>query len=342
MKAAILGTFLCLLLNNYSANAWYAKDSLRIFKEEAPLKIIITTNLKKLLADKAKSLAQPAFIQVQFPDSSLIAENITLNARGIYRKKHCYIPSLKLHFKTTDSSRLKKLKDLKLVCPCDNTDDGEQLLLKEYLVYKIYNLVTDKSFRVRLVMMTFTDSEGKKKPITQYTFLVEDIDALADRNKCKEVNIEKLPTENTNRAHTTLVNIFQFMIGNTDWAVPMNHNIKLITNKKPPVEKPYIIPYDFDFAGIVDAYYATPAPELGIVSVRERVYRGFGRRIDEIEPVVTMLQDKKDTIFQLINNFTPLTVVNKKRMISYLEGYYQLTSTRANIKYEFIDNARTE
>ena len=220
MRTAFVCLSLLLTLNICLASPRFAKDSLGIFKEEAALNIILTTNMKTLLSEKDKSIIQPAFIQVQFPDSSLIAEKISLNVRGEYRRKHCYIPSLKLHFKTSDSSKLRKLKDLKLVCPCGNTTEDEQLLLKEYLVYKIYNLITDRSFKVRLAKITFTDTENKRKAITQYTFLIEDIDDVASRNKCKEIKVDKLPTENTNREHTTLINIFQYMIGNTDWAVP--------------------------------------------------------------------------------------------------------------------------
>ncbi|WP_153799421.1 hypothetical protein [Foetidibacter luteolus] len=342
MKAILYCICLLLLLNNASARAHFAKDSLRVFKDETPLQITISTNLKKMLFEKAKGIVQPATISISFPDSSVITEKISLNARGVFRRKNCYLPSLKLHFKSSDSSRLKKLKDLKLVCPCGNGKEDEQLLLKEYLVYKMYNLLTDKSFKVRLARITFTDSEKARKDITKYTFFIEDIDALADRNKCKEVNNLKLHTENTNRQHTTLVTIFQYMIGNTDWAVPVNHNVKFITNKKPPVEKPYIIPYDFDFAGIVNAYYATPSKDLGTTSVQERAYRGFGRTMEELLPVITLLNEQKNNIYGLIQNFALLADIQKRSMTKYLDEFYNLVSSPANIRYEFIDNARTE
>ena len=133
----------------------------------------------------------------------------------------------------------------------------EQFLLKEYIIYKIYNLLTPMSYRVRLIKMNYEDVNGKKKAMSQYAFFIEDIKAMAKRNKCKEYTKGKVTTEGTNRAQMTLVSVFEYMIGNTDWAVPVNHNIRLIYPKADSTAAPYAIAYDFDFSGLVNADYAS-------------------------------------------------------------------------------------
>ena len=63
------------------------------------------------------------------------------------------------------------------------------------------------------------------------------------------------------------------MIGNTDWSVQFQQNIKLIYVDSTSL--PTTVPYDFDHAGIVRAPYAKPAEQLQMSSTLERRYRGY-------------------------------------------------------------------
>ena len=51
---------------------------------------------------------------------------------------------------------------------------------------------------------------------------------MAARNNAGLMKIEKLSQRSTERMHMTTVAVFNYMIGNTDWSVPGQHNIKLI------------------------------------------------------------------------------------------------------------------
>src|SRR5882724_1444730 len=112
-----------------------------------------------------------------YTDSVLISEEIAMTKRGLFRRANCYVPPLKLNFKNATSPKLSSLKTLKLINGCNLGVYNDQLILKEYLVYKIYNLFTDKSFKVRLVNMKYENSNGKKKIIAMHSFFLEDIDA---------------------------------------------------------------------------------------------------------------------------------------------------------------------
>jgi hypothetical protein len=105
--------------------------------------------------------------------------------------------------------------------------------------------------------------------------------------------------------------------------------------------KPFAVPYDFDYAGLVNTDYAIPDPLLNTVSVKERVYRGFARTMDELNEVLSQFKNQKEKIFNLINACEQLTPASKKGMINYLEDFYDTIKDARNVQSIFIDNART-
>ena len=140
----------------------------------------------------------------------------------------------------------------------------------------------------------------------------------------------------------TLVAVFEYMIGNTDWSVPHYHNVKLMRPLDKKTSLPLVVPYDFNNSGLVNASYALPQEELGIESVRVRLYRGFPRTLEELERIAAEFKDKKKDIWALINNCEWLSTKFKKEMIGYLEDFYKVLDSKTSIKYNFIDNARTQ
>jgi len=141
----------------------------------------------------------------------------------------------------------------------------------------------------------------------------------------------------------TLVSVFEYMIGNTDWAVPVNHNIRLIYPKADSTASPFAIAYDFDFSGLVNADYAAPAPQLTeIETVRQRLYRGFPRTMAELQAVFTIFKEQKDKIYSTVNNFNLLSGANRKDIIDYLDEFYRTINNERDVQSVFIDNARRE
>ncbi len=313
---------------------------IKLFKDDVPLQMSLTTNMRQLTNEKSKAAFQKAIVTLRLPDSTDVKEEIEIRARGNFRKDYCFIPSLMLNFKTVDMNKMASLEKMKMVCTCRMGKEFEQLVLKEYISYKIFNTLTDMSFRVRLVNIDFIDSEGKKKPINQYGFVIEDVDDMAKRNNCRELELKKLQAEASDRKYMTMVNLFQFMIGNTDWSVPGDHNIKLIQQRDSANARPFAVPYDFDFAGLVDAPYAIPDEQLGTTSVTQRVYRGFPRTMEELQESILNFNNKKAEIYKLITDDVLLDKKQKDAMIKYLNEFYTIISDPRSIKREFIDNAR--
>ncbi|MBD0295494.1 MAG: hypothetical protein ICV84_09915 [Flavisolibacter sp.] len=310
------------------------------FKDDKPVNLVLNTDFKKLRAERKKGIYQNAKVTMQIPGYAAVTENVRLFARGEYRRTNCYMPAIMINFKNDSARVLSGLKKVKLVCGCGTTASDEQLILTEYLVYKMYNLLTDMSFRVRLAKVRYEDASGKLKPYTQYGFLIEDVDQMAKRSECIEVQKRMYLTEQTNRYQMTMVALFQYMIGNTDWAVPNYHNIKLMRPKRDSLAMPYVVPYDFDYAGFVNAEYAIPAPELGIEKVTDRMYRGFPRTLEELQSVLQVFQNKKDSVMSLIKNFDLVRQKDRDIMARYIADFYSIIADKRSVQYHFIDNAR--
>jgi FtsZ-interacting cell division protein YlmF len=123
--------------------------------------------------------------------------------------------------------------------------------------------------------------------------------------------------------------------------VPGNHNAKLIYPKENPQSPPFVVPYDFDHSGFVNADYATPSEIIGTEKVTERVYRGYPRTMEELETVFDIFRKKKENIYSLIMNFTPLKEKTRKGIVDYLDDFYKTINSKSQAKSVFIDNART-
>jgi hypothetical protein len=131
------------------------------------------------------------------------------------------------------------------------------------------------------------------------------------------------------------VAIFNYMIGNYDWAVPNQHNIKVL---KPLIYDPanlgIAIPYDFDWTGLVNASYAIPAENVGTSSVRIRIFTGVCRSKDVYMKDLEVFLEKKEAFYRVINEFPYLSQNSKKDMIDYLDEFFDMLTGRKGI----IDN----
>lgn len=318
----------------------FTVDRNQFFNDERPVEMTISTDFRKMQSEKVKGIYQDGSISIRFPEGEDITENIRLYARGEFRRQNCRMPGLMVNFKNTASPRLSPLKKMKLTCGCGSSSNDEQMLLTEFLIYKMYNLVTDKSFRVRLARVNYKDVRGRLKEYTQYAFLLEDVDDMALRNNCAEVQGQTFLTEHTHRSQMTLVAIFQFMVGNTDWSVPNYHNVKLIRPLSDSLARPFVVPYDFDFTGLVNAHYAMPHPDLGIEKVTDRLYRGFSRTMPELQAAFDIFRNKKEKVIDLITNFELLRKRERDAMLNYIDDFYRIIENKYQVENYFINGAR--
>lgn len=318
-------------------------DKVKFFEDTSIINATIATNMQDLLRHKAKSSVRfPASLRFTRQDGTLINDSIALETRGHFRKKYCVMPPLKIIFNYDSTAFTEPLGDLKLVNHCKASETDDQCLIKEFLIYKMYNLITNMSFRVRLLNLNFVDSAHPKKNTSEYAYLMETIKSVAKRNNCKHLKDAVVDPRNANRRQMAIVAIFEYMIGNTDWGVGSNHNVKLLVSKIDSNKRPYAVPYDFDFSGLVNTNYAVPGAMFNTTSVTERIYRGFAETTEELNNALDIFKKQKDSIYTTINDFDLLTSKSKKEMTGYLDEFFEMINKPAEVKKVFIENARTE
>ena len=293
-----------------------------LFDSDEILSFTLKGNIRDLLNDRGdKSTYHPVTLSYKNKDSSEVNIQVQMKTRGHFRKQkeNCKYPPLLINFpKDVDrmSSVFAGQKKLKLVMPCA----GENYLIREWLVYKIYNLLTPKSFRVRLVRIDLDDAKSKKQTAPFYGFLIEDEKQMAARNKAIIVD-QKLRPEQTKQDDFLTMAIFQYMVGNTDWSIQYLQNIKLL--KTESSTQLITVPYDFDHSGIVDAPYAQPAEELLMKSVQERRYRGYCMTdLKAFEKPIALYNRLKNDIYNLFTTCSLLDAKYIKSVAKYLDQFY--------------------
>lgn len=306
-----------------------------LFKHDTILNFTILANLKPLLKDRGeKPVNHAAMLIYERKKKSPLQLPIKLKVRGNFRRlpANCIFPPLLIDIdkKKKKNSVFDYQNRLKLITHCINED----YIFQEYLVYKMYNLITDYSFKARLARVTYKDSAAKRETETKLAFLLEDETDLAKRNLTKLVNLKQLKPHQLDTISMATLSVFEYMIGNTDWSLPFLHNIKLLGKEG---SAPIPVPYDFDYSGIIEAKYAVPPAELEITSVRERLYRGIDYTPAVFQQVFDHFKSLKPQIYALYENNPNLKPRYIKRTLDYLDDFYETIDDPKAVKFKFIE-----
>ena len=314
-----------------------SSEEFGLFKSDETLVILLKTDLKSLIKNKYDDEYQEGEITVvgkTYP--------VRLRARGNNRRENCSFPPVTLNFKKTEfeDKSFDQLKKLKLVNACKMQKTYEQYILREYMIYRTFNLMTDKSFKVRLLKIDYVDTKEKVKTVTRYGFVIEDQYMMAKRLNGIIIKKEGIRDQATNRQHMVMLSIFHFMEGNTDWQIARLHNLKLLRLNKVSESAPYVIPYDFDYTGMVNASYAIPSPILGIETLRERLFWGKCYSEEELQVAIEKFIQKKEAIYDLYQNFELFDKSSLKQAINYLDSFYKIIEDEKKWNYYFIKKCR--
>ncbi len=327
-----------------AASAWAetgkAPDAL--FQNDETLQVTITAPLTSLVKERSKEDYLPGIFQFTEADGSVVDLDLQIRTRGHFRHRTCDFPPLRLNFKKsqTDGTLFDKQNIMKLVVHCENSNKYEQIVLREFLAYRIFNAITDLSFRVRLLRVTYVDSEEQRKQQTYYAYLIEHKKRLAKRHDRKEEIIERATIGSIQSDQLNLTSIFELLIGNTDFSpiagAPGDmccHNYVLFGNSVDPL---VAIPYDFDQSGIVNAPYAAPSPNFRIRNVRSRLYRGRCVNNEHVPASLQKFRDGRDEIFAVIDAQEGLTSGTRKSIVKYIDKFYDLINDPRDVDKNII------
>ncbi len=320
----------------------HAKDAKPLFRDDSVLKVRIEAPFSKIKSKSDRSTdPNPAvlFLDGDAPERHAIE----LSARGNSRrdKNICTFAPLRVAFseKPADGSLFKGQKRLKLVTHCRPTKSYQQYYLLEYTAYKLFNVITPISLKVRLAEIEYINSKNGKTVTTRFGFFIEDADDTAKRNKLKELdvagaNLSQLDVQAS--AHYTL---FQYMIGNLDWAMhdavagkDCCHNTKLLGLTDDASSDIIPLPYDFDYSGLVNTPYAVPPENISIRSVKTRRYRGYCVHNDAVREAANHFIQSRDALYQTVAQTPELS--KKKRAVAarYLDSFFDVITDPAKME----------
>ena len=300
-----------------------AKPKSILFDKDDVMDITLSGSLKELMNDRSSDQSSYHPLNLLYKQAENMEQSLSVEVktRGHFRKmkENCNYPPLLLHFFPTDplkASVFNGQDKVKLVMPCQ----GEEFLVKEWLVYKLYNLFTPLSFRARLVKVKLEDTKKPKLMLPFYGILLEEEKQVARRNQLVDITRKVNPAQ-TDRETYLQMAVFEYFIGNTDWSVQYQQNIKLMA--KDSIEIPFTIPYDFDHSGFVGAPYAKPAEELEMSNIKERRYRGFCMPdLKGFDKTLVKFNSLKTDIYQLVTHCKLLDAKNIKNIIQFLDDFY--------------------
>lgn len=321
----------------------------RLFSTPDTLEITLTLPWQTIVRDEF--FFQGAYpSRIEFTDDLGNMNSLEVNTerRGMSRQVVCRYPPIKLRFQkeAVKGTTFHGQKSLKLVTHCDTGASFERYHILEKLAYEMYNLITDFSFRVRPLSVTYIDSEHGGADGPRFAFLLEDDSDVAKRNGQRKLKIGEITPDKLHPMESSKLSLFQYMIGNTDWKALSGpdpeeccKNIKLIGQD--PVNDPvYAIPNDFDSSGLVNAHYAVPPTNLPIKSVTERFFGGFCLHNGTLEDAKQQFLAREQDIYSLLENEEKLMDDSRQAAKKYLGEFFEILRDQEKFEKEIIANCR--
>ncbi len=320
-------TFLLLaLIISHLGGAKNPFDQSPLFSSSEPLELILEMDMQKVLNDKSQDPQYNAALLIQkLSENRIQTYNIKVKARGNTRRINdiCEFPPLKLNFKKDDTENtvFHGQDKVKLVTHCRDNYEYENYAVLEYLAYKTFNALTENSYNVRLVKVIYRDIRRDYPDIEKSGFLIEDDDMMAQRLGGVISDKKIWSPDSCNQDAVDLFSMFQFMIGNTDWWIHKRHNVDIVATKN---QELIPVPFDFDYAGIINTPYAIPSPMLPITQVTDRFFKGSCKTTESYQDVIGKFNRSKSNILEVVQETDFLTNRVKKTATNYIEGFYRI------------------
>lgn len=327
-----------------------AKEKKPLFQDAALVKAVLTAPISQAYAQREQDvrLYLPGQWTYTEADGTTVRLEVSIRTRGLFRRMNCQLPPLQLNFKKG------QLKDtlfagqnkLKVVAPCQDGAKSQQHVVLEYLAYRTFEILTEKSFGTRLVRISYVDSDEKRPPWTDLAFVIEDDKDMAKRLGLTRLKVVENNFDQLEHESTALVDLFQYLIANNDYSVLKSadgreccHNTEILSLKdNADVRIP--VPYDFDLSGLVNTKYAAPPSHLPIRLVRTRYYRGLCQPEGVLEDTIQHMQSKREEILDLYRTMKELEPNRKKRTVAYIEEFFEVLDDPKKQRKQLYDRCR--
>jgi len=314
-----------------------------LFRSRDTLPVTITADFKAITRDRNPESTRtfPGTISYTDEKGATVSHQIRLRNRGHSRRDvtRCDFPPIRLEFEKAAivGTVWEGHGGLKLGTHCREVNEYEQYVLREHTVYRIHNLITPESFRTRLAKVTYIDPATKKVSKPRYGLFIEDDDDVAERMDGRIIDDTDITWAMIEPDSSTWLGLFEYMIGNTDMSVVAQHNVRSVETA---AGKKRVVPYDFDYSGLVDTTYSVPFAGLNLVSVRDRLFRGPCRTPEELAPYFAKLKELKPQIYALYDDLPDMSASYRKNARGYLDEFYKMVDRPAEVKKNIIDGCK--
>jgi hypothetical protein len=187
--------------------------------------------------------------------------------------------------------------------------------------------MTPQSFRARLANIDYLDQSGRPY-ISRAGFFIEDFGDVAKRNGMVTAHMgPRVPLEQIDPVSGGRFAVFEYMISNYDWSMRAGpegdqccHNGRLMSPTGGGVLT--VVPYDFDFSGLVDAPYADPPEGIPINNVRQRNYRGYCAHLAQARAFAAQISPRRAEFLGLFSTVPGLDTRNQARAAAFIQGFF--------------------
>ena len=317
-------------------------DSRRLFKETEPLAFTLTADFNAINKDRNPNSTRrfPAVLTVA-SDKGPQDIHVKLGTRGHFRlmARNCDFVPLRVEFPRDEiaGTPFDGQTNLKLGTHCRGDKAYDNYTLREYLTYRLFNMVTPLSFRARLARTTYVEEKNKKPIATRYAIFIEHENEVAWRFGGRVVELPRIVFKELDAPTLNRMMLFEYMIGNTDFSIWALHNVRIVQDKNRTL---YPVPYDFDLSGLVHAPYAVPDPRIGIRSVLDRLYRGPCRSADDLETTTESFRARHGDMLTLLESMRDLEPLARGEAKEYLESFFRMVDKPNAVKKQFVDGCK--
>jgi hypothetical protein len=313
----------------------------RLFGPDEPLEFTLAADFKQVFRsrDTLNVRTHKATITVKDSSGNPVTIPVEISPRGHFRLRSdvCNFPPIRLIFPKSGlkGTPFAGQDALKLGTHCQQRDkEYHEYPVREHATYEVLNMFTEASFRSRLATVTYVPVGEEKDQITRIGLLIEDEGDMSKRNAARVQTVRGGTFADMDPAQTALISVFAYFVGNTDFSVWSLHNVRLLATS----DGRYVpVPYDFDWSGVVYARYAKPAPQLGIKTVQERLFRGPCLTPADLAPVFAKFTAQRAAIKELYARL-PLENDYRKRVNDYYDEFYETIGDQRRVRREFIDS----
>jgi hypothetical protein len=306
-----------------------------LWQDRTPLELTLTTNLRRLRADKTPGADHPyrsARLMVSGTDGKAHDLDAEVRTRGKWRLRECDNPPIRIRLARGEAggTPFSNARRTRVVMPCRNSGDYEQYVLLEYAAYRIFETLTPLSYRARLAKLTLADSASGRPERVRWAILLEDDEDAAERFGAEPLEITDMQFKDLDPDQTLLVSMFQYMIGNPDWIVDRLHNVTFV--RIGWVAHP--IAYDFDWTGFVSPQYGSPDPKLQISNLRQRIFLGPCLTDAQLSATAAKFLAAEPEIMKVIEDVPDLSGRSRSNASRYLAEFFAQARDERKLKRE--------